>query len=296
MKNIAFALLAALVISSCSTTSPQVDSPASAAPMDSKAVEATPPIATALDVAPSFAPTCGTSKSKRISFVLHAGVGYTPSHEQSEFVRALVKTSQDSLIAGAAAIEVVQAAVEAMENSGLFNTGKGGVRTSEKTVELDASIMDGNDMSAGAVASLQDVKNPIRLARYVKEKTPHLLMVGPGASALASRAGFEKVTPDYFISKLERVQNEQKGTVGSVAIDRCADIASATSTGGLTGKLPGRVGDSPIIGAGTYANNEACGVSATGDGEKFIRASVAARICFGVQYLKKDLKLRLTTL
>ncbi len=230
------------------------------------------------------------TKTKTLSLVIHGGVGYLANQEQSDTIRRLLTEGQTKLAKGDRAIDVVQSIDEGFENSGIFNSGRGGTRTSAGTVELDASIMDGKDMTAGAVASLKDVKNPIRLARFVKDHTPHLLMVGAGASALADQAGYEKVQPTYFTSALEKSQNYQHGTVGAVAIDRCGDIAAATSTGGLFGKIPGRVGDSPIIGAGTYANNETVGVSATGDGEKFIRASVAARISFLLQYQKRSLK------
>jgi beta-aspartyl-peptidase (threonine type) len=190
-----------------------------------------------------------------------------------------------------------------LEDSPLFNAGKGAVFTSAGTNELDSSIMDGRTLKAGAVAGLKRVKNPILLARLVMEQSPHVMMTGDGAETFAVQKGVEMVDPKYFYteerwqqlqrvkeaeksppprkSRLERVKpfEEHKfGTVGAVALDRAGNLGAGTSTGGMTNKRFGRVGDSPIIGAGTYADNETCAVSCTGDGEYFIRAAVAHNV------------------
>lgn len=240
------------------------------------------------ELSTSATPATCTASAKH-TLVVHGGVGYVANEKQERLLKDVLKSGNEKLQAGAHAIDVVQETVEKFEDSGLFNTGRGGTRTSIDTVELDASIMDGRDLSAGAVASLKTIKNPIRLARYVKDHTPHVLMVSTGAEALAEKAGVERVTPDYFNSPKSKPKIEPHGTVGAVAVDRCGDLASATSTGGLHGKLPGRVGDSPLIGAGTYANNTTVAVSATGDGEKFIRASVGARISLLMEFGRRDL-------
>lgn len=238
-------------------------------------------------ISPETTATCRSSD--KFTLVIHGGMGYVANPAQSAFLLKLASDSRALLAAGHSSVDVVQSAVEAMEDSGIFNAGRAGTRTSLGTVELDASIMDGRDLKAGAVASVKDVKNPIRLARAVKDQTKHLLMVGEGASRLADQLGFEKVPATYFVSEASVHEEPHYGTVGAVALDRCGHLAAATSTGGLFGKLPGRVGDSPIIGAGTYANDKTCAVSATGEGEKFIRAGVASRISNILQYTKRDL-------
>lgn len=235
----------------------------------------------------SFA-DCG---QKKYTLVLHGGVGYKANEKQKSIMVEILKKGHVQLKAGAASQDVVQAAVETMENSGLFNAGKGGTRTSQGTVELDASIMEGKTMTAGAVGSVKDVKNPIRLARMVKDKTKHVFMVGEGASLKAKEFGLEMVSTDYFVSSAPMTKEKfHYGTVGAVALDRCGDLAAATSTGGLFGKAPGRLGDSPVIGAGTYANNKTVAVSCTGEGEKFIRASAGVRISSILEYTDRTLK------
>ncbi len=229
-------------------------------------------------------------KQNKSTFLLHGGVGYKANSIQKRIMNDVLIKAHQMLTQGRTSLDVVQYAVEQLEDSGHFNAGRAGTRTALGTVELDSSIMSGIDLSAGAVASVRDVKNPVRLARMVKEKTRHVLLVGEGASAFAQSQGLEKVTPDYFLSDIETERRTwHHGTVGAVAWDRCANLAAATSTGGLFGKMPGRVGDSPIIGAGTYANNATVAVSATGEGEKFIRANVASRISNILQYTKRDL-------
>jgi beta-aspartyl-peptidase (threonine type) len=225
----------------------------------------------------------------KLVLAIHGGVGYVASEAQARALADVLQGGHARLAQGARALDVVQWANEQMEDSGIFNAGKGGTRTNQGTVELDASIMDGRDLDAGAVASLKDVKNPIRLARMVKDRTPHVFMVGPGASAKAREFKLETVTPDYFTASAEKKSESSPGTVGAVALDRCGDLAAGTSTGGLFGKAPGRVGDSPVIGAGTYANNKTAAISATGEGEKFIRANVAGRISNILEYTRENL-------
>src|SRR5207237_9266030 len=197
-------------------------------------------------------------------------------------------------------MESVHPAIIIFEDSPLFNAGKGAVFTHEGSNELDASIMDGGTMRAGAVAGLKHIKNPIRLARLVMEKSPHVMMAGEGAEAFAKeQGGIAFVNQKYFYTdrawkalqdelaaeKKKAAQAEDHhGTVGAVALDQHGNLAAGTSTGGLTNKRFGRVGDSPIIGAGTYASNQSCAISATGQGEYFIRYTVAHDVCARVEY------------
>ena len=182
---------------------------------------------------------------------------------------------------GDPSLDAVEAVVRIMEDSPLFNAGKGAVFTNAGTNELDASIMDGSTLQAGAVAGVKTVKNPISAARKVMEKTWHVMLSGDGADHFAAEQGLEIVDNNYFYTErrwnaLKKAQEEEKhGTVGCVALDKKGNIAAGTSTGGLTNKRWGRIGDTPIIGAGTYANNETCGVSGTGQGEYFIRGNIA---------------------
>ncbi len=181
----------------------------------------------------------------------------------------------------------MQAAITVLEDSPWFNAGRGAVLTSAGTVELDAAIMDGATREAGAVAGLQHIRNPIALARLVMEKTPHVMLAGAGAEAFARAQGVPMMPQEYFITERRREQlrkakamggllpAEKHGTVGAVALDAQGHLAAGTSTGGTTNKMPGRIGDSPIIGAGTYADDRSCAVSATGHGELFIRNVVA---------------------
>jgi beta-aspartyl-peptidase (threonine type) len=216
------------------------------------------------------------------------------------------------LAGGGTSLDAVQAAIVVLEDSPLFNAGKGAVFTHEGTNELDSSIMDGAGHRAGAVAGVKRIKNPILLARLVMEKSPHVMMTGDGADAFArEQGGIEFVDPKYFHTDrawdaLQRALDEERqttktgasarpamerdapgsyfGTVGAVALDRRGNLAAGTSTGGMTNKRFGRVGDSPIVGAGTYASNGSCGISATGHGEFFIRYTVAHDICARVEY------------
>lgn len=184
-----------------------------------------------------------------------------------------------------------------LEDDPLFNAGKGAVFTHEGRNELDAAIMDGKTLKAGAVAGVRHVKNPISLARLVMEKSPHVLLVGEGAEAFAKRMGATLVDAKYFFTEerwdaLQRAkagqerpnEKEKHGTVGAVALDQAGHLAAATSTGGMTNKEEGRIGDSPIIGAGTYADDRTCAVSCTGEGEYFIRESAARNVAALMEY------------
>jgi beta-aspartyl-peptidase (threonine type) len=235
------------------------------------------------------------------SLAIHGGAGtldpkdMTPEKRrqyEADLQRALDAGSK-ILAEGGAAMDAIKAAIIIMEDSPLFNAGKGAVFTWDGTNELDASIMDGRDRSAGAVAGVKTVKNPILLADTVRTKSEHVFLVGKGAEEFAVSQGFAVTPPEYFATParreaLERLKAEKLsaldvdhkfGTVGAVALDRQGNLAAGTSTGGMTGKRWGRVGDAPVIGAGTYADNRACAVSATGWGEYFIRVGVAHEIC-----------------
>lgn len=251
--------------------------------------------------------------SAPIAIVVHGGAGtirreqMTPERAAAlrRDLEAAVRAGYAILAAGGSSLDAVEAAVRVLEDSPLFNAGRGAVLTADGTVELDASIMDGAAFRAGAVASLRTVKNPIHLARLVMERTPHVLLVGEGAERFAREMGVEIVDPSYFITPERRQQWERLrarppaseedagatafGTVGAVALDRQGRLAAATSTGGTMNKRPGRVGDSPIIGAGTYANRR-CAVSATGTGEFFIRNAVAYDICARMEYLGQSIE------
>lgn len=256
-----------------------------------------------------------------LGIVIHGGAGVitrgslTPEQEK-EYRAALeqaVLAGYKILQNGGTSMDAVEAAVRVMEDSPLFNAGKGAVFTSEGTNELDASIMDGKTLRAGAVATLKHIKNPISLARLVMEKSPHVMMIGEGAEKFARENNVEFVPQSYFFTQrrydaLQKIKDEEKkkaqaakegkkvslvesqkdenrhGTVGAVAIDKFGNLAAATSTGGMTNKKFGRVGDAPIIGAGTYANNNTCAVSATGWGEYFIRLGVARDISALIEY------------
>ena len=221
--------------------------------------------------------------------VIHGGAGtitrekMSPEKEaeyRGKITEALT-VGYEILEKGNASLDAVEAVVRIMEDSPLFNAGKGAVFTNAGTNELDASIMDGSTLQAGAVAGVKTVKNPISVARKVMEKTWHVMLSGDGADHFAAEQGLEIVDNNYFYTErrwnaLKKAQEEEKhGTVGCVALDKKGNIAAGTSTGGLTNKRWGRVGDTPIIGAGTYANNETCGVSGTGQGEYFIRGNIA---------------------
>ena len=195
---------------------------------------------------------------------------------------------------GGTALDAVTAAVVAMEDSPLFNAGRGAVYNAEGRHELDAAIMDGSTLRAGAVACVERIRNPVLAARAVMEHTRHVLLAGRGAEAFAGQRGLAMVSSKYFqtperLAALKRNLEGHHGTVGAVALDRDGNLAAATSTGGYTGKLPGRIGDSPLVGAGTYADNRACAVSGTGLGELFIRALVAYDVVARMRYRRESL-------
>ena len=266
-------------------------------------------------------------KSTSFAFVIHGGAGtilkssMTPELEAAyrEKLKEALTVGYNILKNDGSSLDAVEAAIRVMEDSPLFNAGKGVVLTSEGTAEMDASIMDGKTLKAGAVAAIKHIKNPISLARLVMEKSPHVMMVGDGAEAFAKQQGVELVPQEYFITEkrrqeLQRAKEEEKkqqarpakdekpekpaqptgdnkhGTVGAVALDKFGNLAAGTPTGGMTNKKFGRIGDSPIIGAGTYANNLTCAVSATGYGEYFIRSVVAHDISALMEYKGLSLK------
>ena len=216
----------------------------------------------------------------------------TPAREAA-YRRALEEALERGY-AGRTAMDAVVAAVVAMEDSPLFNAGRGAVYNAEGRHELDAAVMEGASLRAGAVACVGRIRNPVLAARAVMEHSRHVLLTGKGAERFASRNGIALVSSRYFhtaerLAALKRNLRNHHGTVGAVALDRDGNLAAATSTGGYTGKLPGRVGDSPLVGAGTYADNRACAVSGTGLGEAFIRALVAYDVAARMRYRRATL-------
>jgi beta-aspartyl-peptidase (threonine type) len=251
-------------------------------------------------------PGKGSASAPRYALAIHGGAGAAPrsqlSPERERRYRAGLEAALDAGFAllerGGTALDAVTTAVRLLEDDPSFNAGHGAALTRDGAAELDAAIMDGRQLRAGAVASVRHVKNPIELARRVMEKSRHVLLVGSGAEEFALEEGLTLVPNHYFrtAERLEQLESEQRGrhvselmpaaagTVGAVARDGDGNLAAATSTGGMTNKRPGRVGDSPIIGAGTYAKNGVCAVSATGHGEYFIRAVAAHHVCAAVEY------------
>ena len=197
---------------------------------------------------------------------------------------------------GGTSLDAVTAAVTILEDLPQFNAGKGAVYTSAEVQEMDASIMDGATGKGGAVASISHIKNPILLARAVMEKSEHVMLVGKGAEQFATTVGIELADPSYFhseknLNRLRKNKEDNKlGTVGAVALDKNGNLSAATSTGGRSNKMPGRVGDSPILGAGTWAQNGLCAVSGTGQGEYFMRLLTAADVCKLMEYSNLTLK------
>jgi beta-aspartyl-peptidase (threonine type) len=251
------------------------------------------------------------AQEKKFGIVIHGGAGRIVKEnmsaereaEYSNKLKEVLETGYKILAEGGSALDAVETVIKLMEDSPLFNAGKGAVLTEKGVAELDASIMDGKTLSAGAVAGIKHVKSPITLARLVMEKSPHVMMISDGAEEFAKQNGLEMVDNEYFITKErwesyqralqreeEKKRAEKHGTVGAVALDKEGNIAAGTSTGGMMMKKFGRVGDAPIIGAGTYANNNTCGVSATGSGEYFIRVGVAKDISSLIEYKGMTLK------
>ncbi|RLD76486.1 MAG: beta-aspartyl-peptidase [Bacteroidetes bacterium] len=245
--------------------------------------------------------------------VIHGGAGVIKKENMSDekeaaYIKKLneaLETGNRILKNGGTAIETVIATIKIMEDSPLFNAGKGAVFTHEGKNELDVSIMDGKTLNAGAASGVSNVKNPIELAYKIMVNSQHVMLSGDGASQFAKEQGLEIVDPSYFYTerrwkslqnvierekkKLEN-EKEKHGTVGCVVLDKYGNLAAGTSTGGMTNKQYGRIGDSPVIGAGTYANNETCAVSCTGHGEFFIRYVVAHSVSALMEY--KNLSLQ----
>lgn len=269
--------------------------------------------------------TSNKQKINEFAIIIHGGAGtilkknMTQEKENlyKEKLTEAVKTGYEILKNGGTSRDAVMKTIQIMEESPLFNAGKGAVFTNAGTNELDASFMDGKTLNAGAVAGVKDVKSPIELAIKVMNDSEHVMLSGEGASLFAKENGLEIVDPKYFFTErrfnsLQRIKDREKteldhddktanfydsdiknakfGTVGCVALDKEGNIAAGTSTGGMTNKRWGRIGDAPIIGSGTYANNNTCGVSSTGWGEYFIRSQVAYDISAQMEYKNKTLK------
>jgi len=216
------------------------------------------------------------------ALIVHGGAGADPQEGREELregIRQAVQAGWDALEAGGSSLDAVEAAVRVLEDHPRFNAGRGSVLTSAGTVEMDASIMEGNELRNGAVGSVTAIRHPISLARRILESGRHSLFVGAGAVERARAFGIPPCDPAELITErqMRRLRAVQAGTVGAVAMDRRGVIAAATSTGGMAGKLPGRVGDSALIGCGTYAESNLGGVSCTGDGEAIIRVVLARR-------------------
>lgn len=242
--------------------------------------------------------------------VLHGGAGTIPKDDDPQRIAAhkaglerALRQGQQALEKGACAVDVVETVVRILEDDPCFNAGRGAVYTASKTHELDAAIMNGRDRSCGAVAGVSTVRSPITLARKVMEESRHVFLIGQGAQTFAQKMGVEMVEPSFFdtphrLAAYEKAHlrhtqrpesdpadDEKKGTVGAVVLDRYGCLAAGTSTGGLTYKLFGRVGDTPMVGAGTYADNETCAVSCTGTGEEYIRHTIAHELSARMRYL-----------
>jgi L-asparaginase / beta-aspartyl-peptidase len=246
------------------------------------------------------------------TLVIHGGAGVIERERMTPEREAAARAGLDAaltagskvLAEGGTAIDAVEAAVRVLEDDPSFNAGRGAVFTYEGKNEMDAAIMEGTDRKAGAVAGVTATKNPIGLARAVMEHSPHVMLAGEGANIFSREQGLEQAGPEWFATPERKRQLEEMksrkanwfdvdmkyGTVGAVARDAAGHVAAATSTGGVTGKRWGRVGDSPLIGAGTYADDRACAVSATGAGEFFIREGVAHEICARVRFKGESLQ------
>jgi L-asparaginase/beta-aspartyl-peptidase (threonine type) len=231
--------------------------------------------------------------NKCLSLVLHGGAGAMAGADYSAelvHMRGLIEAGRDRLRAGASALDVAMETVAALEASGLYVAGRGASPNTAGRYELDASLMSGPDRRAGAVAALEGFASPIRAARAVMETTEHVLLAGDGAAAFAAARGLERVGPDWFTParQSETQSAGVVGTVGCVALDETGALAAATSTGGTHGKLFGRVGDSPIVGAGVWADDRVA-ISCTGTGEMFIRSATAAQIAFRLRFAAQGL-------
>ena len=261
----------------------------------------------------SAMPIIAQQKESPITLVIHGGAGnitrenISPAEEKQyrEILKKALDVGYKILKDGGTSVEAVSQVLVLLEDSPLFNAGRGSVFTSEGRNEMDASIMDGESLNAGAVGGITIVKNPVLAAKMVMEKSPHVFLTGKGAEEFARQQGLEIVDPSWFstpkrkkaLDNIKILENQQKGmnqsgenqdhkygTVGAVALDKNGNLAAATSTGGMTNKKFGRIGDSPIIGAGTYANNNTCAVSCTGHGEYFIRLAIAHDVSALMEY------------
>lgn len=248
------------------------------------------------------APVSTSDNKPEWTLLIHGGAGVMRRAEMTPEMDASYRAGLNEALeagsrvleGGGQALDAIEAAIRVLEDNPNFNAGKGAVLTRDGVAELDASIMDGRDRRAGAVAQVRTVKNPIRAARHVMDESGRVMFAGKAVDEMAAKAGLEIVPPEYFITprRLDALKRamagnlqpmDRYGTVGAVAMDKQGNLAAGTSTGGMNAKPPGRVGDAPIIGAGTYADNASCAVSSTGDGEYFIRASVARMICARMQ-------------
>jgi beta-aspartyl-peptidase (threonine type) len=240
-----------------------------------------------------------------IAIAVHGGAGALSKRVQDPVTRSGYRAGLERALAagystlahGGASVDAVEAAVRVLEDEPLFNAGRGAVLTADGGHELDAAIMDGATLAAGAVACVRCVRHPVALARRVMEQSGHVLLAGPGAEAYAREQQFEFMPCEWFdteerraewLAQSARERAPESGTVGAVALDGRGNLAAATSTGGTTGKRSGRVGDSPLIGSGTYAANAGCAVSATGQGEFLIRATVAREVCARMELLGEN--------
>ena len=252
--------------------------------------------------------SCETVDKNEFAIVIHGGAGTILKENMSyELETAYKDKMKEALEAGhyilktsGTSIDAVEAAIKILEDSELFNAGRGSVLSNKEEVEMDASIMTGHNLNAGAISGIKHIKNPISLARKVMEESEHVFLSGEGAEDFAVSKGFETVKNNSFITerrlnsvrnakKRDSIKNNKFGTVGCVALDKFGNITSGTSTGGMTNKKWNRIGDVPIIGAGTYANNNTCGISSTGWGEYFIKNVVAYDISSQIDYLKIDI-------
>jgi beta-aspartyl-peptidase (threonine type) len=283
-------------------------------------------------VSPGRTVMAASAKPHKWALVMHGGAGVIERSSMDAKAEAAyraglstaLQAAAGALDKGGSSMDAVEAAIKILEDDPMFNAGRGAVFTADGKNELDAAIMDGATLRAGAVAGVTRTRHPISLARAVMEKSPYVMLIGPGADQFAAQAGLEQVEPSFFfterrwqslikqlkqegaplpprpagappeppspVSELEPPNAHKYGTVGLVALDRDGNIAAGTSTGGIQAKRWNRVGDSPIIGAGTYASNQSCAVSATGSGEYFIRLTVARTICALVEYRKMPLQ------
>ena len=247
-----------------------------------------------------------TIAQQKYGIVIHGGAGnilpehFTPEQEKEyhQKMQEALKVGYTLLENGGSAVDAVVAAIKILEDSPLFNAGKGSVYNNKGQIEMDASIMEGKNLKAGAVAGIRRIKNPIEAAKLVMDQTPHVLIIGTAAENLWLEKGHPLVDTAYFYDEKKyqqwkesqnKKQTSGHGTVGAVALDKNGNLAAGTSTGGMMNKIPGRVGDSPLIGAGTYASNTTCAVSCTGHGEYFIRYAVAHTVHAKMLYQHKSL-------